>query len=1050
MRSRPREPLPEIALVNLFFSTRHQAAAFSLLSATAVTLVAASVSSSNSAPPELRGAAPFEASSDAASADPSIATLATLQPDLKPELTSDADADLESLASTQSSAGITMQDDPTAPPVAAPPATAPAAVPAAPPQTPPPAAGAAQPAATETVNKTANETVNGDPSATESSRRPAVEEKVVLSFRETPIEDTVRFIVECTGKVVIVRLSAVKPYKITLINDKPISQHEALDLLFKAFRLNGVGVVETEKEIIIDLLTDLNKIQDPGIVLGADDDVMSLSEDGAIVTKVYQVKLAKAAIIAEQLQPFVPSDVVTMFADENSNRIVLQGNVGLAKRFQLLIDSLDRPMFVNVETRTFRLAYADAATIGEAVQNLFEAGRTPTSGNRSAQQPAGNRGQPGRPTGGARSGESVGTSEQLRVTVMTQINAITVSAEPEILDEVQGLISKHWDVPLSKAEGELYRVYDLAYADPLVVEELLTNMLEGGTSSRAGRGAGGARGGALGGAGGGGITGGGGDGATAAVANIFRIRALPDNRQLVVFSRTPENFSWLDKVVESIDTPTRIGKPVIVELRYANATEVAEQLNALLSEAGSGVSIAGARTGLTKGNTGGISDGLNSGSDTGGARAGGDAEGGGGGGNPGDIQFPWQQGRAGDTDRTPESSIIGKVRIVPIIKQNALSILAPGEMQTAVVEMVAQLDKPGRQVLIAAILASVDLKDEFAWGLRVGRDGITTPLSDNAIGASIENNNTEEGFLSIFDTSVLNVNVSAEAVLQALDQKTNVKILQQPKIFTSDNAEAVFFNGQEIPFISNTNTTDVGGVNNSFEYKPVGVLLNVRPRITPNDNPMLQNVSLEIKLELSNVVPGVTILGGAVLDRRITETEVTLRNGQTVVLSGIRVETQSDVKRKVPLLGDIPGIGDLLFTSMDTADNVSELLAFVTPIIVDNPNENDTNFNQDARRKLDEYRRPLKQLMEEGLREPDFDPSLMDDSGRTDPSHRPGAPDIRPVITPQGAISGSAAAAQGANSPPAPPPPAPGDAPKPPVAAPAAAGDTRTRGGMGR
>jgi len=1027
--------------VNLFFSTRHQAAAFSLLSATAVTLVVASVSNSNSA--QLLATSAAEDRSEAPVAEVAAAPMSAdeMSADVTPADVTPAD---ETPAAGEM-VELALQDPPpTAPPATEPPAavTAPAASSAAvTPQIPPPAE------ATPAVKPATDAPRSNNRSTTVNSRRPAVEEKVVLSFRETPIEDTVRFIVEATGKVVIVRLSAVKPYKITLINDKPISQHEALDLLFKAFRLNGVGVVETENEIIIDLLTDLNKIQDPGIVLGADDDVMALQEDGAIVTKVYQVSLAKAAIIAEQLQPFVPSDVVTMFADENSNRIVLQGNVGLAKRFQLLINSLDQPMFVNVETRTFRLAFADAATIGEAVQNLFESGRTPSSGgNRAAAQPAGNRGQPGRPTGGgARSSESVGTSEQLRVTVMTQINAITVSAEPEILHEVEYLISKHWDVPLSKAEGELYRVYDLAYADPLVVEELLTNMLEGGTSSRAGRG-GAARGGALGGAGGGG-GGGGGDGATAAVANIFRIRALPDNRQLVVFSRTPENFSWLDKVIDSIDTPTRIGKPVIVELRYANATEVAEQLNALLSEAGSGVSIAGARTGLTKGNTGGISDGLNSdGGDTGGARAGGDAGGAGGSGNPGDIQFPWQQGRAGDTERTPESSIIGKVRIVPIIKQNALSILAPGEMQNAVVEMIAQLDKPGRQVLIAAVLASVDLKDEFAWGLRVGRDGITTPLSDNAIGASVENNNTEESFLSIFDTSTLNVNVSAEAVLQALGQKTNVKILQQPKIFTSDNAEAVFFNGQEIPFISNTNTTDVGGVNNSFEYKQVGVLLNVRPRITPNDNPMLQNVSLEIKLELSNVVPGVTILGGAVLDRRITETEVTLRNGQTVVLSGIRVETQSDVKRKVPLLGDIPGIGELLFTSMDTADNVSELLAFVTPIIVDNPNENDTNFNEDARRKLDEYRRPLKQLMEDGLRVPDFDPSLQNNGGATDPNHRPGAPDIRPVITPQGAVSGSSAAAAAANSPPAPPPAAPTEAPKPPIAA----GETRTRGGMGR
>ena len=96
-----------------------------------------------------------------------------------------------------------------------------------------------------------------------------------------------------------------------------------------------------------------------------------------------------------------------------------------------------------------------------------------------------------------------------------------------------------------------------------------------------------------------------------------------------------------------------------------------------------------------------------------------------------------------------------------------------------------------------------------------------------------------------------------------------------------------------------------------LDYREVGVPLNVRPNITTEGN-----VDLEINLELSNIVPGEILFGGFIFDRRETTTKVSVKNGQTIVLSGILRDEESEITRKVPFFGDIPLLG-WLFTSRD-------------------------------------------------------------------------------------------------------------------------------------
>ncbi len=166
-------------------------------------------------------------------------------------------------------------------------------------------------------------------------------------------------------------------------------------------------------------------------------------------------------------------------------------------------------------------------------------------------------------------------------------------------------------------------------------------------------------------------------------------------------------------------------------------------------------------------------------------------------------------------------------------------------------------------------------------------------------------------------------------VIQALRQQAEVRVLQQPSVFTADNEEASFFEGQDIPVLTQAQTTAQGTVNESVQYQSVGIVLNVRPRITVQGG-----VDLEINLEISNVVPGQTEFSSPIFDRRETATHVIVDDGQTVVLSGILRELESRVERGVPLLKDIPLLGEV-FKHRENTTIQTELLMFITPEVIE-------------------------------------------------------------------------------------------------------------------
>lgn len=755
------------------------------------------------------------------------------------------------------------------------------------------------------------------------------DEMVTLGFKDVGVDETVEWIAFMTGKVVMpLNANILKTKKITLFNDEPLPRTEALDLLIRAFNHNGVGVIEKEDVIIIDQIENIAQHGDLPVIT-ADEDISTSRKKGTMVVKIFRLENAPAAGVGERIEETKPSSA-QLSIDENSNQIVLMSNIGYAQHVQQIIEQLDRT-YIKVKTQTFRLAHADASEIQENILDLFledgASGGSSTNRNRNTNTRARGRTQQAQPSPTT----GPGPTAELRVTVNVLQNSVTVQADPAVMEDISELIEGEWDLPRPTGTS---KVYHLENTDPIKMRDTLQEVLGQGSGGGAARGA---RGGA---------------GAQAAsvtdlVGNIYQIEAFPDAGTLVVLAKTQESFEFLDDLIRDLDQPSYVGLPEVIELKHANAVELADELNALLSEAGSGATITRPGEGLGGANVGG--------EEGGGAVGGRETD------TAGDIQFPWQRGRQRD-DQSPESALIGKVRIVPIVRQNALAILAPISYRKAMRELILNFDRPGRQVMIVAVIAEVELNDDLALGLRVSSADIPLQAIDNAIGGNFNGTGTNEGFLgNLFDSSVLDVGFSANVVLQALAQKTNVRILQEPAVFTADNQEAVFFDGQDVPFITDSNTTDQGGITQSFDYRQVGVLLNVRPRITAQ-----RAVDMEVNLELSNIVPGQTLFGGFIIDRRETTTQVIVKNGQTIVLSGILRDQVSSIERKVPGLGDIPLLGQL-FKSRENTKTTTELVAFITPIVVDNPSDNDNNFNEEFRQRLREMGEEID-MKEERLR----------------------------------------------------------------------------------
>ncbi|MBL38177.1 MAG: hypothetical protein CMP07_07190 [Xanthomonadales bacterium] len=205
----------------------------------------------------------------------------------------------------------------------------------------------------------------------------------------------------------------------------------------------------------------------------------------------------------------------------------------------------------------------------------------------------------------------------------------------------------------------------------------------------------------------------------------------------------------------------------------------------------------------------------------------------------------------------------------------------------------------------------------------VGTDGIAVPRLEDRLNVNLPVSNPA----GAFGVSFLTSNFLLDLELSALEAQGEGEVISTPRVITANQNEAFIQQGVEIPYEEATNS---GATN--VEFKEAVLELRVTPLITPDNRVQL---SLAIKQDTVGEIFQ-TGRGGSVpsIDTRELGTRVLVENGQTVVLGGIFQEERNFNTTKVPMLGDVPVLG-ALFRRRATNDEKRELLIFITPNILD-------------------------------------------------------------------------------------------------------------------
>lgn len=277
------------------------------------------------------------------------------------------------------------------------------------------------------------------------------------------------------------------------------------------------------------------------------------------------------------------------------------------------------------------------------------------------------------------------------------------------------------------------------------------------------------------------------------------------------------------------------------------------------------------------------------------------------------------------------------VRITADIPNNSVLIYASAENYRIIERALVQLDRPKLQVAIDVTIAEVTLNDDLSYGVqffinsKYGSVSNSTQSSANqTLGVATPISPSLPGFNFVLGNAAF-----PHMILSALHQYTDVKILSNPSLVVVDNQVATLEVGDQVPV--STGSANVLSANNAvvntIDYKNTGIILRVQPRVNSNGN-----VLLDVEQEISSVPNSDNASStGANLTPTISErkvkSELSVANGQTVLLAGLISENQSITHSGVPVLDQIPVLGNA-FTSKDKSIARTELILFIRPQII--------------------------------------------------------------------------------------------------------------------
>jgi len=521
---------------------------------------------------------------------------------------------------------------------------------------------------------------------------------------------------------------------------------------------------------------------------------------------------------------------------------------------------------------------------------------------------------------GSSRGSSATSADTVKVISYITLKQVTVIASVENMEKIRKQIAE-WDAPINVDEVKP-RIITLQNSDPVQMAELLKTLFTE-ESSR-------------------GLSiydilfGSGAEEKQKIVGPLYgqlTFEEVPGTKKIIVISKIPEAYDVIEQLILDLDRE-----------ETAQGLSTASQM---------GDSSSTQSTQSTQSSTSGQSD-----SST--------------------YTPPWSGSgaRSSIDEELPISNVIGRIRFVPEPHTKSIMTLAPPEFIDEIEGLIAQLDVPGKQVMIEAIIVEVEHS-------KVTSLGVELSTNPNAFGTLGENALMALGNLTHIGThgsvtgtiapaseipspigatgsgTVLGVGTDIYALLDFLIKTTNAKILNQQTLWTKDNEEASFFKGSEVPFLGSVTQAVNVGTQQSITYEPVGMQLRARPSITPEDK-----VDMVVNVEISQLTPDREPSTGILIRSKMnTTTNMIVENKQTLLLGGILFQKDSKVERKLPGFGDLPLVGGLFRHNLITQTN-SELLVFMTPHVIEESAKELPEAVEEKKEILDNTREQLEAVLE--------------------------------------------------------------------------------------
>jgi general secretion pathway protein D len=340
------------------------------------------------------------------------------------------------------------------------------------------------------------------------------------------------------------------------------------------------------------------------------------------------------------------------------------------------------------------------------------------------------------------------------------------------------------------------------------------------------------------------------------------------------------------------------------------------------------------------------------------------------------------EGEASDTTATPAGLLDDNLRISVDSENNALLVSTTTPNFTLILDVLRRLDIQPLQVMIETSIFEVSLRDDLRFGVQFAINNGGIGIGEGGTVSFSNSTNTTTGPGTVVNpvispvlaatgtsTTVGGFNFTIEGasatrfIIDALSDLTEVNMISSPNVIVLNNNTAALNVGDEVPIITQTTTSTVTTnplIVNTVQYRPTGVSLEVTPQV---------NASGMVTLRLSQAVSDVRIttsstINSPTIQNRSLLSTVSVRSGDTVLLGGLIRESAGDGRTGIPLLNELPIVGNLFGRTTETTQR-TELVILIRPVIISTPEEA-TSVTQSMRNKF----LSLVRQEREGIRQP--------------------------------------------------------------------------------